>query len=65
MRRGTLGFARLRESENKIAVMRDLSYLQYAVLTVLACVIAGDSCKKVWYCGIDLALRDAGKNFHL
>jgi len=36
----------LRENENKIAVMRDLNSLRYAVLTVLVCSIAGKICKK-------------------
>jgi len=59
--RGTLGFARLRdwrffyvrlqEHVKKIAVMRDLNPLRYAVLTVLACGIVGKICKKYGIAG--------------
>jgi len=35
----------LQENENKLVVMQDLNSLQYAVLTVLVCGIAGKICK--------------------
>jgi len=61
IKRGTLGFAGLRdqrifyaglrENENKIAVMWDLSSLRCAILAVLACGIAGKICKKYGIAG--------------
>jgi len=41
--------------------LRDLNFLRYAVLKVLREKIG----KKIRYCGIALALQDAGKNFDI